>query len=84
LEDSETLRACFSAALKRRRLRAGISQEDLAARSGLEQSYISLLERGSRLPGLDVFMRLSQSLGIKPTTFLADLEKGLKEGRDSK
>lgn len=52
-----------------------MSQEDLAANSGLEQSYISLLERGNRMPGLDVFIRLSRSLGIKPVTFLGDLEK---------
>ena len=52
-----------------------MTQEDLAANSGLEQSYISLLERGNRMPGLDVFIRLSNSLGIKPVTFLGDLEK---------
>ena len=55
-----------------------MSQTDLAAGAGLEQSYISLLERGVRSPGLDVFIRISRTLGIKPTTFLSEIQKALE------
>ncbi len=78
LDDSEKLRTCFAAELRSRRIAAQMSQEDLAAKAGLEQSYISLLERGVRSPGLDVFVRLSRALEIKSTTFLARIEKACR------
>jgi transcriptional regulator with XRE-family HTH domain len=34
--------------LRERRIRAGLNQDDLARRTGLSQSYISLLERGKK------------------------------------
>jgi transcriptional regulator with XRE-family HTH domain len=54
-----------------------MSQDDLSALSGLAQSYISLLERGNRMPGLDSFFRIARALKIKPTTLLAEIEKSM-------
>lgn len=68
----------FSALLKRRRTSAGLSQGDLAADAGLEQSYISLLERGVRIPGLDVFLRLSRALDIKPIFLLTEVLEAIE------
>jgi transcriptional regulator with XRE-family HTH domain len=83
LDDSQRLRACFSALLKRKRTSAGLSQADLAAEAGLEQSYISLLEKGARVPGLDVFLRLSRALKIKPSSLLSEILKAVEaEKRD--
>jgi transcriptional regulator with XRE-family HTH domain len=55
-----------------------LSQAELAAEAGLEQSYISLLERGIRIPGLDVFLRLSRALCVKPTSFLSEIQKAIE------
>jgi transcriptional regulator with XRE-family HTH domain len=79
VDDSERLRISFSAALKRRRTSANLSQADLAAGAGLEQSYISLLERGVRIPGLDAFLRLSRALGVSPTRFLSEIQKAIEK-----
>jgi len=46
---------------RRVRLRAGLSQEDLARRSGLHHTEISLLERGGRVPRLDTCMKVVEA-----------------------
>lgn len=48
----------------------------------LTLGYISLLERGVRIPGLDAFLRLSRALGVSPTRFLSEIQKAI-EGLDS-
>lgn len=42
-------------------------QEDLAAKVGVDQTYVSLLEAGKRLPSDDVRLRLARALGISPS-----------------
>ncbi len=53
-----------------------MTQEELAGAAGLEQSYISLLERGLRTPGLDTLFRIARAFGIKPATFFMEIQKG--------
>jgi len=57
--------ASFSAALKRLRERAGLSQKALAARIEMTGSYISQLESGSRrAPRPKVVTRICKALGV--------------------
>jgi transcriptional regulator with XRE-family HTH domain len=49
---------------------AGLSQELLAEAAGVSTNYISLIEKGRRLPSLDVLSRLAQVLGAPLTVFL--------------
>lgn len=44
---------------------AGISQRDLSARSGLTQSHISQIERGTLDPGLSSLIDLSRALDLE-------------------
>ncbi len=44
---------------------AGISQRDLSARSGLTQSHISQIERGTLEPGLSSLIDLSRALNLE-------------------
>jgi len=63
--------------LKRRRLAAGLSQEELAVRSGLDRTYISGLERFHRNPTVIVLYELATVLGIDPRDLLdPDVEPG--------
>lgn len=62
--------ARFGNAVKRFRTAAEISQEDLADRSGLHRTYVSLLERGKRNPSLQVIIALANSLGISPAALV--------------
>ena len=43
-----------------------VSQEALALMSGLDRTFVSLLERGLRQPSLKSILRLSESLSIAP------------------
>lgn len=52
----------------RERRRPPMTQETLAKRSGFDQTYISLIERGLRTPkDPDTKKRLAKALGIAPS-----------------
>lgn len=53
----------FGSAIRRQRELLRLSQEELAARSGLDRTYISGVERGVRNPTLDVMQRIATALG---------------------
>lgn len=48
----------------------GITQEELAERSGFSQQYISDLERGRRNPTVVSLYELAQALGATPLELL--------------
>ncbi len=56
----------FGLALKRLRNDKGLSQEQLAAKSNLHRTYVSLLERGQKSPSLTTIYRLAQALEVRP------------------
>jgi transcriptional regulator with XRE-family HTH domain len=60
----------FKEALKWARLRAGLSQEELAHRAGVARTTINYLERGTRKPSLEVFVLLADALKIDPVVLL--------------
>ena len=60
-------------AVRARRLELGLSQEDLAAESGLDRTYISGIERGQRNVALRNTERLAQALRLS----LSELMEGL-------
>jgi transcriptional regulator with XRE-family HTH domain len=53
----------FAINLRRARLAAGISQEELASRCELHRTEVSLLERGGREPRLGTMIKLATALG---------------------
>lgn len=63
----------FGTNARRARLAAGLTQEQLAAKAGLDRTYISLVERGKRNPSLLNLLRLARAASIDP----ALLVKGL-------
>lgn len=60
----------FADNLKHCRKRRRYSQETLAARAEVHRTEISLLERAGRDPGIDVILKLSGALGIRPEELL--------------
>lgn len=53
----------FGDAIRSHRELIRLSQEELADRAGLDRTYISGVERGTRNPTLKVMQRLSDALG---------------------
>jgi transcriptional regulator with XRE-family HTH domain len=56
----------FAVNLRRAREAASISQEELASRTELHRTEISLLERGGREPRLGTMIKLATALGTTP------------------
>ena len=56
--------------VRRARIAAGLSQEELAARSGFGQQYLSGLESGKRNPTIVTIYELSQALGVSHVQLL--------------
>ncbi len=54
----------FGAAVRTRRMAAGLSQEELAERADLHPTYISMVERGVRNPTLDAAARIAKALKV--------------------
>jgi transcriptional regulator with XRE-family HTH domain len=49
--------------IKRMRLDAGLSQRELAQRGGIDNGFLSLVERGLREPSLAVLVAIATALG---------------------
>lgn len=64
----------FGATLRQIRTKKGLSQERLAFDSGLDRTFISLLERGRRQPSLTTLLQLSKALGVKASEIIAEVE----------
>jgi transcriptional regulator with XRE-family HTH domain len=62
----------FGLAIKQRRGELGISQEELAFKSGLHRTYISDIERGTRNPSLENIEKLAKALEISISTLFAN------------
>jgi transcriptional regulator with XRE-family HTH domain len=57
--------------VRRVRGELGITQEQLAERSGFSQQYISDLERGRRNPTVVSLFELAQALGTTPVALIS-------------
>lgn len=57
--------------VRRFREAQGLSQEELAERSGLHRNYIGGIERGERNVGVKALARLARALGLSPGELLA-------------
>ena len=64
--------ASLGAAIKHYRDEAGLSQAELAARSGLNRTYLSDLERGKETEQLRRLLRVLRQLGVRMTLQKAD------------
>lgn len=77
MEEISHVRRAFAVVLNDRRRRKNWSQVELGARSGLDNSYISQLEKGLKTPTLDVMLRLSKAFGIVPERLMKEIRTAL-------
>lgn len=57
--------AIFGLAVQEFRVRAGMTQEELAERLGLHRSYLSALENGQSTKAMRACMRAFRELGVE-------------------
>lgn len=65
----------FGAALRRLRLAAGMSQEQLGLEAGVQRNFISLIETGQNQPTLSTIAKLARALGLKASELVAYAER---------
>ena len=71
--DNAAVAKALGAMLKRRRLEAGFTQQQLAAELGVPQSFIAKLESAERRLLLVDGFRISRILGFPPTDFGSEI-----------
>lgn len=65
----------FGAALRRVRLAAGMSQEQLGLEAGVQRNFISLIELGQNQPTISTIYKLARALGMKASELVAEAER---------
>jgi transcriptional regulator with XRE-family HTH domain len=65
----------FGKILQEERKAKKISQEKLAKLTGLDRTFISLVETGKCSPTLSTILKISAALKIKPSDLLLKLEQ---------
>ena len=65
-----TLREVLAKNLKRHRLAAGLSQEELAPRAEIDRTYVSSLERCNYAATVDIIEKLARELEIDAALLL--------------
>jgi len=73
----------FGIAIRNRRNVLGLSQEELAERSGLDRTYVSGVERGTRNPTLRVLQRLAHGLNSELDVLLKNARQLGERSRHS-
>ena len=69
------LNLAFGLAVRSARNQLGLSQERLADMAGLDRTYISGLERGTRNPTLTSQRRIAEALGRPLSELIRDAEE---------
>lgn len=63
--------------LRKARVRANLTQEELSFRAGLHRTYVSQLERDHKSPTVDVLLRLCAAMGTSAGKLIARVERRL-------
>lgn len=72
---STTPQIALGKALRKLRLAAELSQEQLGLESGVQRNFISLIETGQNQPTIGTIFRLADALGVKPSKLVSEAEK---------
>lgn len=74
-DERARLQRAFGVVLRRLRDGRGMSQEDLAAESGVGRSFVAKLELGLNQPTLTTLFRLADGLGASAASLVEQVQK---------
>jgi len=78
LEDRPTVKpyrpAMIGTEIRKARLQAGLTQEQLAFGASVSRNYVSLLELDQKSPTLKILFRVCKVLKVKPSKLVAKVE----------
>ena len=61
--------------LRKARLAAELTQEELAFKADVSRNYVSLLELGEKSPTVQLLLRICNALDVKASTIVAKVER---------
>ena len=64
--------------LREAREKAGLTQEELAFRAGVDRTYVSQLENDKKSPTVQTLFRLCEAMNASPAAAITRLERRLK------
>ncbi len=59
--------------IRKYRMAQNLRQEDLAEKTGLSVNYIGAIERGEKLPSLETFIDIANTLNVSADMILCDV-----------
>ena len=59
--------------IRKYRLMKKLRQEDLAEKAGLTANYIGMVERAEKIPSLETFIKILNTLGVSADMVLSDV-----------
>lgn len=65
------MRPVLAREIKKARVAAGLTQEQLAAKANVSREYVNYVERGKRQPTVVVFVKLCRAMNVYPPELLA-------------
>ncbi len=68
--------AAFARAIRRNRLEEKMTQERLAEVAGVHPVYVSMIERGKRIPTIEIAYRFACALDKSLSAIIAEAERG--------
>lgn len=70
----------FGSAVRTARLKAGIAQEELALKAGVERSHMGKIERGEHMPTVGMALKIARALGISAGALIEETEATISTG----
>lgn len=65
----------MGAELRKARMAAGLSQEKLGFKAGLDRSYISMMERDIHSPTVETLLRICKALRVQASDLIRVVER---------
>lgn len=75
----QSLEQIFGLAVRRRRERQGVSQEDFADKAGIHRTYVSSIELGKVQISIGIAQKLATALGVPMSKLWKDVERAREE-----
>lgn len=77
MSSNHRVQIAFGLAVRKSRANAGVSQEKLAARAGLNRTYVGDVERGERNVSVVNMQKIAKALGVKLSAIITEMERYL-------
>ena len=66
-------RAALGKRIRESRIKKGYTQQDLASRADIGVVYLSEIERGVKMPSLNIFIKIIDALDVSADSILRDM-----------